>query len=95
MFFLLKSNWLFQNLFGAPIIESKECQEIIQRVYDKFKIKNDEIIINKTEQQIKDYSTQCDNMFTLGFIVGDIAIYHLKSELLNHQDYKFDINWLN
>ncbi|KAM9964003.1 hypothetical protein ACTFIW_005644 [Dictyostelium discoideum] len=132
----------------VPIIESKECQEIIQRVYNNFKTKNDEIIINKTEQQIKDYPTQGDNMFTLGFIAGDIAIcqlilkhypnlfkitqyalamaigadkihiikfyYHnnndnliinlkddqssvdyLKSELLNHQDYKFDIDWLN
>ncbi|EAL66180.1 hypothetical protein DDB_G0282641 [Dictyostelium discoideum AX4] len=131
-----------------PLIESKECQEIIQRAYDKFKIKNDETIISQTEQQIKDYSTQVDNMFTLGFINGDIIIcqlilkhypnlfkitqyalamaikadrihiikfyYHnnndnlimnlkddqslvdyLKSELLNHQDYKFDINWLN
>ncbi|KAM9980074.1 hypothetical protein ACTFIZ_006318 [Dictyostelium cf. discoideum] len=132
----------------VPIIESKECQEIIQRVYDKFKIKINENIINQTEQQIKDYSTQCDNMFICGFIVGDIIICqlilkhypnlfritpyaltmaikadkihiikfyyhnnndnliinlkddqslldHLKSELLNHQDYKFDISWLN
>ncbi|KAM9998344.1 hypothetical protein ACTFIY_008012 [Dictyostelium cf. discoideum] len=131
-----------------PIIESKECQEIIQRAYDIFKVKNDEVIINKTEQQIKDYSTQPDNMFTRGFIVGDITICqvilkhypnlfkitqyaltmaikadkihiikfyyhinndnliinlkddqslldHLKSELLNHKDYKFDINWFN
>ncbi|KAM9998367.1 hypothetical protein ACTFIY_008009 [Dictyostelium cf. discoideum] len=131
-----------------PIIESKECQEIIQRAYDKFKVKNDEIIINLTEKQIKGYSNQDDNMFTLGFIVGDIIICqvilkhypnlfkitqhaltmaikadkihiikfyyhnnndnliinlkddqslldHLKSELLNHKDYKFDINWLN
>ncbi|KAM9998343.1 hypothetical protein ACTFIY_008011 [Dictyostelium cf. discoideum] len=110
----------------ALIFESKECQEIIQRAYDKFKVKNDEIIINKTEQQIKDYSTQPDNMFTRGFIfaltmaikadkIHIIKFYyhnnndnliinlkddqslldHLKSELLNHQDYKFVINWLN
>ncbi|KAM9964007.1 hypothetical protein ACTFIW_005648 [Dictyostelium discoideum] len=140
--------FLNNNNLILQIIESIECQEIIQRVYDRFKIKNDEIIINKTEQQIKDYPTQRDNMFTLGFIAGDIAICqlilkhypnlfkitqyalkraikankihiikfyyhnnndnliinlkddrplldHLKSELLNHQDYKFDIDWLN
>ncbi|KAM9998371.1 hypothetical protein ACTFIY_008016 [Dictyostelium cf. discoideum] len=140
--------FLNKNNFIVQIIESKECQEIIQRVYDKFIIKNDEIIISQTEQQIKDYSTQPDNMFTLGFIVGDITICqvilkhypnlfkitqyaltmaikadkihiikfyyhnnndnliinlkddqslldHLKSELLNHKDYKFDINWFN
>ncbi|KAM9998373.1 hypothetical protein ACTFIY_008023 [Dictyostelium cf. discoideum] len=139
---------LDKNNLIAQIFESKECQEIIQRAYDKFKVKNDEIIINKTEQRIKDYSTQPDNMFTLGFIVGDITICqvilkhypnlfkitqyaltmaikadkihiikfyyhinndnliinlkddqslldHLKSELLNHKDYKFDINWFN
>ncbi|KAN0029296.1 hypothetical protein ACTFIV_011185 [Dictyostelium citrinum] len=132
----------------VPLIESKESQEMLQRVYDRFKIKNDEMTIAETQQQIKDYSSQNDNMFTNGFIVGDITICqlilkhypnlfkitqhaitmaikadkihiikfyyhnnnnnliinlkddkplldHLKSELLNHQDYKFDINWLN
>ncbi|KAM9980075.1 hypothetical protein ACTFIZ_006319 [Dictyostelium cf. discoideum] len=144
----INENKLIAQTCDESIIESKECQEIIQRVYDKFKIKINENIINQTEQQIKDYSTQCDNMFTSGFIIGDIIICqlilkhypnlfritpyaltmaikadkihiikfyyhnnndnliinlkddqslldHLKSELLNHQDYKFDINWLN